>query len=304
VSGQPAVSVVMPTFNRADLLPEALDSVLAQQWPQLEMVVVDDGSGDSTPALLDDYRRRFPAILRVIRQENQGVSAARNAGIEAASFDLLAFLDSDNRWLPGKLIRQVAMLEADPSLDVSFTAYRNILAGTQQPMVLDGWLAEPGPAIERLLVGCCINTSTVLARRSALRAVGMFDAELRCCEDHDLWLRLAAAGSRIAYLPEVLLDYRLHGGSISADLARVSAHTERVFERLFDRQVLPPRFQARKRYYLARCYLNSACRYLEAGQGRLSRQALVRALRARPLSARPGWLRLWVEAGRASDAAP
>lgn len=298
MSDQPAVSVVIPTYNRADLLPEALDSVLGQEWPELETVVVDDGSSDSTPALLEDYRRRFPTMIRVIRQENQGVSAARNAGIEVARFDLLAFLDSDNRWLPGKLPRQIATLTADSSLALNFTAYRNVVGETRQEVVLEGWVAEPGSTIERLLAGCCINTSTVVARRSVLRAVGMFAADLRCCEDHDLWLRIAAAGHRIGYLPEVLLDYRIHGGSVSADRVRVSVNTERVIERLFDRQLLPPPFQARRRYYLARCYLNSACRYLEAGKGRLSRQALVRALRTHPLSVRPGWLRLWAQAGR------
>ncbi len=288
----------MPTYNRAGWLPEALDSVMAQDWPELELIVVDDGSSDGTSVLLEDYQRRFPSVIKVIRQDNRGVSAARNVGVEAARFELLAFLDSDNCWLPGKLSKQVAVLAADGSLAMSFTAYRAVVGETRQLVALEGWVAEQVPTLDRLLAGCCINTSTVIVRRSMLRAVGAFAVDLPCCEDHDLWLRIATAGYRIGYLPEVLLDYRMHGGSVSASSQLVSVNTERVFERLFDAQQLPPFFQGRRRYYLARCYLNSACRYLEAGQGRLSRHALLRAFRTRPLSARVGWFRLWSQAGR------
>src|SRR5215210_6649119 len=101
----PGITVVIPTYNRVDLLGEAIDSALAQDWPEFEVVVIDDGSTDETPQLLSAYGDR----VRVIHQENAGESNARNAGVSAARHELVALLDSDNRWLPGKLRRQMVL---------------------------------------------------------------------------------------------------------------------------------------------------------------------------------------------------
>ena len=295
MAGVPGVSVVIPTYNRADLLPEALDSVLAQDWPELEIVVVDDGSTDETSDLLTDYELRRPEAMRVIRQENAGESAARNAGISAARHEYVALLDSDNRWAPGKLRRQMALFEADPRVDFTFTAYTNFGA-SDELVALGRWDESRDYAIEQLLIGCCINTSTVVAKRSCLLDSGLFDRSLQCCQDHDLWLRIAARGRHIRYLPESLTEYRVHAGGVSSDAKLVSANTERVFLRLFESGSLPDRFQVDRAFYISRCYLNSAARYLSAGDGRQAAAALRRAVRARPASIRPGWLRMYAKA--------
>ena len=303
----PGVSVVIPTYNREALLPEALDSVLAQDWPELEVVVVENGSTDGTPELLSEYEKRHGEVLQVIRlHPNQGPSKARNAGILAARHEFIAFLDSDNRWVHGKLERQMPAFAADPSLDLLFAGYSTFGVGAPREVLLDSWSAAPDQALEELLVGCCINTSTVVAKREALKQVGLFDPTTDGLEDYELWLRMAARGLRIGYLAEPLAEYRLHPGSISGDLGRASVLTERVFEQLFSSGDLPQAVRERRRFHLARCYLNSACRYLDAGDGRAAAAALRRGVATRPASLRPGWLRLYLRAlaSRRSRAAP
>jgi hypothetical protein len=137
-----------------------------------------------------------------------------------------------------------------------------------------------------------VNTSTVVATKRVLTEVGLFDTSLVCCQDHDLWLRLAAAGCRMSYVPDSLLEYRIHPGGASSDQALVAESTELVFRRLFAGGTLPDDVVSRRRFYMARCYLNSSVRYLEAGDGAGAVRALGRAFRTRPASARPGWVKL------------
>jgi glycosyltransferase involved in cell wall biosynthesis len=292
------ISVVIPTYNRADLLGEAVDSALAQDWPELEVIVVDDGSTDRTPELLAGYGDQ----VRVIRQENAGESSARNAGILAARHELVALLDSDNRWLPGKLRRQMELFSGNLAPDFTFTAYTRFGDVPREDVVLDGWEATQGHALEQLLAGCRINTSTVVATQTCLTAVGLFDETLRCAQDYDLWLRVATRGYRIAYLPAPLTEYRIHGEAVSGNAALVNTSTEHVLERLFDSGALPHRFQRHRSYYLARSYLNSACFYLEAAEGGAAAAAITRAARTRPASIRLGWLFIWARARRIAGA--
>jgi glycosyltransferase involved in cell wall biosynthesis len=292
----PGVSVVIPTYNRANILGEALDSAFNQDHPNLEIVVVDDGSTDRTAELVEEYRDRYGPRLRMVSQANAGESAARNAGIHAAQHEFIALLDSDNRWLSSKLTRQLELHAQDPSLGFSFTGYTTFGGASSDRVVLNAWDPEPVEAIEQLLVGCCINTSTVLATKRSIIDAGMFDTSLRCAEDHDLWLRIAANGCRIGYLPEALTEYRLHSDALSSDPALVADSTERVMARLFAEGIFPDSIQAKERSVLARWYLNSACRYIEARDGQAAINALASAARKRPASIRPGWVRLFAEA--------
>ena len=180
----PLVSVILPVFNRAWSLKRAIDSVLSQDNVNLETIVVDDGSTDETPALLSSYGDR----IRVIRQPNQGVSAARNTGIRAASGDLIALLDSDDAWLPGKVKAQVDFFVAHPE---------SIICQTEEIWIRNGRRVNPkrrhkkhrGMIFERSLALCLISPSAVMMRRKLFDLVGLFDERLPACEDYDLWLR-------------------------------------------------------------------------------------------------------------------
>jgi len=182
----PRVSVIIPTFNRAWVLKEAVDSVLAQELTDFELIVVDDGSTDATAALLAVYGNR----VRVLRQANRGVSAARNAGIATARGRLIAFLDSDDIWLPGKLGRQVEFFDLHPEA---------LLCQTEELWVKNGRRINPGKRhrkrggmiFEPSLDLCLVSPSAVMVRRELFEQAGRFDEGLPACEDYDLWLRVS-----------------------------------------------------------------------------------------------------------------
>lgn len=260
----PLVSVVIPTYNRADWLCEAVESVLAQTYAPIEIIVVDDGSTDGTPDML---AARFPAV-RCIVQPNAGVSAARNRGLAAAAGQYINFLDDDDLFMPDKIARQVARLEADPELFLVHCRYHDVdAAGHKLGRV--GVLPE-GEALPDLLRGNFIWMSAPLIRREAVERVGGFDETLSTCADYDLWLRLAADGARFGCVQEPLGCYRLHGASMVTDAARV----EREVFRAIDRATEPG--PARAESY-AGWYLWLGGQYAVAGRPEDARRCLLAA---------------------------
>ncbi len=198
------VSVVIPTFERRATLPRALDSVICQTRAADEIIVVDDGSTDGTAEMLaGDY-----ADVRCLRQPQRGVSAARNAGIQTARGEWIAFLDSDDAWHPSKLERQLAALAAHPEERVCHT---------DEIWIRNGVRVNPkrkhakrgGMMFEACLPLCCISPSSVMIHRTVLEAVGAFDEDLPACEDYDLWLRICSR-FRVLFVDEHLVIK--HGG--------------------------------------------------------------------------------------------
>ena len=181
------VSVVIPTFNRAEPLKRAIRSVLEQTFAPFEIVVVDDGSSDRTPEVLARFGN---AVSPVFHPANRGVAAARNTGIRKSSGSLVAFLDSDDYWLPGKLATQVALFLRRP---------RTVACQTEEIWLRRGRRVNPrrkhrkpsGDLFYPSLELCLISPSAVALRRSLLDEVGLFDEALPACEDYDLWLRIA-----------------------------------------------------------------------------------------------------------------
>jgi len=191
----PEVSVIIPTFNRANLLAQAIDSVLSQSYTDFELIVVDDGSTDATQALLSQYRGR----IRYLFQENRGVSAARNLGIKAARGLYICLLDSDDLWLRDKLKEQMRLMKGDPKIRVSYTDEVWIRGGKRvnqgkRHRKYSGWI------LRKLLPLCLISPSSVMIERGVFEEVGLLDESFPVCEDYDLWLRI---GSRMSmYLIE------------------------------------------------------------------------------------------------------
>lgn len=184
------LSVIIPSYNRAALLERALASVFAQTRPCDEIIVVDDGSTDATAATLHSLKARSPVALQVLVQDNLGAAAARNAGLERARGDLVAFLDADDWWLPQKLALQVAAMERQGEYLLSHTReiwYRQGRRVNQKKK------HDPpgGDIFIPSLRMCVVGMSTVVARRALFERYGGFDASLPCCEDYDLWLRVA-----------------------------------------------------------------------------------------------------------------
>lgn len=229
----PRVSVIMPAYNAAAFLPEALDSVLAQTYRDWEIVVADDGSTDATRAVIEAREPDFGGRLRYFVQRNRGVSAARNLALRHARGELLAFLDADDVWLPQRLERGVAVLDSQPSAGLVHSRVRRIDRQSRPA-------SPPSPPPLRYLQGniaahlytrrAHILTLTVLVRRVCLNRVGLFDETLPVTEDRDLWFRVAALFN-VAYLDEELACYRTGGNSLSGNWERMCASQLRFLEK-------------------------------------------------------------------------
>jgi glycosyltransferase involved in cell wall biosynthesis len=214
----PLVSIVIPTYNREDLVAAAIDSALAQTHPRCEVVVVDDGSTDGT----GDVLRRYAGRIVAIRQDNKGLAGARNAGFRASSGTLVGFLDSDDLWEPRLVAEAVKLFDAHPSVGAVFLAERDIdvegrigtkVHGKRTP----GLFFTPEGMIGRDTgVGC---GRPPIARRELLEKFGLFDESFRNFADCEMWIR-HSFHFEMAILAEPLVLRRVHPGNVSADLAK------------------------------------------------------------------------------------
>lgn len=209
------ISVIVPTYNCARFLGEALASVRAQTHPVRDVIVVDDGSTDDTAQVLSAAVAADPHLI-VLRQANAGVARARNAGVARAGGALLAFLDADDVWAPEKLSRQMALWDGRAAL--VHTDRRNVgERGSLPELASQGYALHRGDVFERLLTaGNFITCSTVLMRRDVFERVGGFTThpDIPVCEDWDLWLR-AAERHTVQCVDAPLCDYRLHAQGTS-----------------------------------------------------------------------------------------
>ncbi|MGL1832976.1 glycosyltransferase [Rhodocyclaceae bacterium SMB388] len=208
--------MIMPSYNTAPYIREAIESVLGQNYPSLELLVIDDGSTDDTPDIVRSYGER----VRFFSQQNQGAGAARNLGLREARGDFIAFLDSDDIWLPGKLSAQVAYLTINPDIGVVYSRWRpwrpeqdghfRMPTLPEQPNAPGFIASQSGWLYNRLLLGSILHTITVMMRRSVIDQIGPFDTQFKRGQDYDYWLR-ASRIAPIHKLDAVHALYRLHG---------------------------------------------------------------------------------------------
>jgi glycosyltransferase involved in cell wall biosynthesis len=213
MTGSPRVSVVMPMRDAGDFLDPAIDSILAQTFADFELIIVDDGSQDGSRRRADRYAVTDPRVL-VLSSPGKGIVAALNRGIVQARGSLIARMDADDVALPHRFATQVAALAARPEVGVVGSNYTaiDIHGRAMRDIVLPG---APETIRERLLLGNCIAHPTVMMRRDAVLAAGLYRADFPLCEDYDLWLRLSETTDLIN-LPEILLRYRLHPAQATA----------------------------------------------------------------------------------------
>ena len=215
----PLISVIIPAFNSGQFIAQAVQSVLDQTYHHFEVIVIDDGSTDTTK----DVLREFNGHIRYCYQENRGPSAARNTGIAMAEGEYICFLDADDIWMPNKLEVQVAFMAQHDDIGLVFSdeeevgldmgQHRSILAQTlfRSDIVTQTPMQN---AFKKLLVENFIPTSMVMVRRTCFGKAGLFDESLRVVEDRDMWLRIAAY-FKIACIPVILGKKRVHESNIS-----------------------------------------------------------------------------------------
>lgn len=194
------ISCIVPVFNGEDYIKETLDSIHAQTYRPIQVIVADDGSTDGTVDIVE----RYPLEVVYVRQENGGPASARNLGLSVATGEFVAFLDADDLWHPQKLERQIACFEACPELDYCVAHIQNFWISeleAEAERFKDHPRSKPVPAY---------TTHALLARRSLFEAIGEFDASLRHCDDTEWFLRAGDHGATGELLPDVLAYRRLH----------------------------------------------------------------------------------------------
>jgi len=184
----PFFSVIIPAYNRADFLKKAADSVLSQTFNDFELIIVDDGSEDGTKKLVNSLPDQR---IKYIYQDNSGVSAARNRGIKEAEGEFIAFLDSDDWWLPGKLEETEKHIKNNPDYRIFHTQEKWFRGGAvlNQKKV---HRKPHGDIFARCLKLCCVSISTAVIHKSVFEKVGLFNKSFPACEDYDFWLRVSA----------------------------------------------------------------------------------------------------------------
>jgi glycosyltransferase involved in cell wall biosynthesis len=285
----PLVSVITATFNMAKYVREAVDSVLAQSYPHVESIVVDDGSTDSTSAVLAGYAGN-PKV-RIFRQENAGQTRAKNRGLQEAHGSFVGFCDADDRWRSEKLEHQVPLFTDRPRLGVVYGDFACIDAAGA-PVPVSQQTRHSGKITGKLLADNFIPFPSALVRQEAIAAVGGFDESLTMSIDFDLWLRISVDWDFL-HVPEALADYRLWEGQMS--------HRSR--ERLDNATRLMRRFladhphsatAAERRYAWAHTYVSWGCLHAQEGHPLAAAAGFLRAARQRPWDAR-----LWRSIARA-----
>ncbi|MCA9971782.1 MAG: glycosyltransferase, partial [Anaerolineales bacterium] len=253
------VSVIIPNYNHAAYLGDAIDSALRQTYPHFEVIVVDDGSTDDSRAVAARYGDR----IRTIWQENQGLSAARNTGLRHARGEYVALLDADDMLEPTFMQALTGVLAADPDLGGVICGYQFVDDDGVPLPQQEARSIAPQALHDTLLDGNFLVPESILVRRRCYQAVAPFDETLRACEDWDMWLRMSQQFA-IGSLPRLLTRHRVLRGSMSSDPQRMLDNRLVVLARLLGPEPADARSgTARTRRAFARAYLVSATEYLQ-----------------------------------------
>jgi Glycosyltransferases, probably involved in cell wall biogenesis len=213
-SGYPKVSVIIPCYNRRDFIAETVESVLRQTWPNIELIVVDDGSTDGSREILESFGSKLQ-LMEHPGRANRGQSAAINLGIEACTGEYVAILDSDDLFAPQKIEKQVTFLIDHPEIGLVYANGNSIdVRGNVLYKFYDKDHSEPSFSARILLDCYFLIPNNSLIRKSVFASSGLFDEDLRAAQDHDMAIRISEV-ARIAYIPECLFYYRRHKDSIS-----------------------------------------------------------------------------------------
>jgi glycosyltransferase involved in cell wall biosynthesis len=253
----PLVSVIIPTYNREKIISRAIDSVFAQTCQDFEIIVLDDGSQDSTKAVADAYGPR----VKYFWQENKGIAGARNAGMHRASGSHIAFLDSDDYWLPRKLERQMALFADHPEYGMVACQCGSVqIDGTYREKNRPG---KSGWILYDLFNKNFIRTSSAVITRTCLEKVGGFDEALREGEEYDYWLRIAAEFA-VGFINEPLTVYVDNTDGMSTDSLTGRLHRLKVLEKKYLKKKIPPHMYRRRIadtcHYIGRHYIEKGSR--------------------------------------------
>ncbi|HEY5565270.1 MAG TPA: glycosyltransferase family A protein [Rhodothermia bacterium] len=249
----PAVSVVIPLYNKVDLVAKAIESVLNQDFEDFEIIIVDDGSTDGSTQVAQGYAERLGGLCTYVRQERAGAGAARNRGMRIASGEFIALLDADDLWAPEKLSRQIGFMEAHQDIDWSATNYFIVDGAQTEPVAAlpheGGGSSDPWRIVDWFSAMAdeeiFIQTSGVVLRRSLVERVGEFDESIPSGQDFDYWVRAGEAAPRCGYCTMPCYTY-IKNSTYSISFNEPSRYTGKIdmLTRLMKRSTQPDRPQA------------------------------------------------------------
>ena len=230
---QNSISVIIPVFNRVKLIARCINSVINQTYPVNEIIVVDDGSNDGTYDLI---RKNFPQVISIY-QENKGVSNARNVGIQSAKSKWIAFLDSDDEWLPNKIEKQISFIKKNPLYKVCHS---------DEIWIRDDVRVNPmkkhrkygGDIYKKCLPLCVISPSSIIIHKDIFNDVGLFDKNLPVCEDYDLWLRICSKYEVLFLDQKLVKKYGGHDDQLSKKYWGMDRYRVIALEKMIDNPLL------------------------------------------------------------------
>ncbi|MCB1196045.1 glycosyltransferase [bacterium] len=243
----PKVSVIMPSYNCAHYLPNAIQSVLNQTFEDYEIVVIDDGSTDSTKDLMQAYVEKYPQKIRYIYQKNKGLSGARNTGIENACGEYIALLDADDLWLPERLKAQIDFLKKHPEYSFVFSdVYAMDENGKRGKTMMRLKKPVSGDIFYELLLENFISVPTTLIKKDCFKNAGFYSSDMKLCEDHHFSLRLANY-YKGGYIDQPLACYMIRSNSLSSSLLNMRIWDMKVVDEMA--RLFPERVKAGSKYF-------------------------------------------------------
>jgi Glycosyl transferase family 2 len=277
----PTVSIIIPAYQTALYISETLDSVFAQTFTDFEVIVVNDGSPDADQLVqaIAPYRQK----IVYLEQQNRGLAGARNSGIRRARGEFVAFLDSDDCWMPNFLFSQMKLFEEMPSLDVVYADAQRFGDPAYAGKTCMQSSPSNGPVTLNSLIkaDCQVLVCCTVARKQSVMDAGLFDENYRRCEDYDLWLRILYRGGHIGYQKRVLGRYRTRPGSLSQDAIKMSKAVIEVCEKAARTMTLPEETWVLLRQQIvgaqARIDLEFGKQFLTSGEFDRAKESLTKA---------------------------
>lgn len=274
----PKVSIIIPTYNHSQYVIRAINSSLNQTYKDFEIIVVDDGSTDNTKQVLDPYHKK----IKYIYQGNKGLAGARNTGIKASTGEYLQFLDADDEILPTKLEFQVEIMEKHPEIDITACGW-NLLDKEGSPLIDPREYNKEIIEIEDVIYATPFVVEVLMFRRECFSNVGLFDEDMRFCEDIDMWLRLAAQGYKFyCYSSRLVNVYRISGSMSCDNPFNITKYHLKVLDKFFTSSDLKPEIRALKEQAYFNEYRSCAWNYYSSGRLNEGRKYLIEMIKIIP----------------------
>lgn len=281
----PGISVIIPTYNTAQFIVDAIESVLSQTFQDFEVVIADDGSTDNTSEVVKPFVDKYPDRIRYFYKKNGGEGSARNYGIKRAKGNYLAFLDSDDLWYPEKLERSYKALQEQPEYGIVCHGYRqtyNGQYGGDFSVNIKYNKFSQEDFLREFYLQCRFSIITVMMKKDIFYKVGGFDESFAALTDYDFWMRCAMV-SRVLFLGEILAEYRKRGGSILSNVEQQLQYGTRFMEKHIKLFPEKERDKLRKQK-LKNLYLTVAMGALDFKNPALARRYLLESLKISPIN--------------------